>query len=448
MLKIPSWEEFKAQKLNEVAEDLPPYYPKVNVPATQEDLNNVYKFLEDKFYKGKLPKTPIKFAPLAKNYFGKAHVDYTPEGKIKKTLITISTKLKKDPKKFVDTIAHEMIHIWQFAMNDKESTRKYTDATWSEIFGSSDKHTWGHNKYFMQEMERINKEGYAVTIVGDAPNGIELTASVYGIVFDNNIVVWSPQDPTKYIDKILLSIEDRIGVLPSEYTIFQTLESNITQTTRLTKSFELPKNVLNIKYSVSWVEDFLKSSAKILKQEKNDIVQTNSGNVSKEVKEMLPQINKWKDSSFSTYFDTCIMNAFPELRRIPGNQLYSKGNKFNGVKIPDLVSDGDVQYIYNDWLNLEDKNLKKSKAIKYFITSLKFMLMRKEPNKREIDSFYSSYVDDYKERVSLDKFKKVLKDVIINEFKKEAKKAGKVLDDEQFKGFNILFKDTWLSELF
>ena len=71
-------------------------FPLINTPATQTDLEDMFEYLNKTYFSNQLQKTPIKYAPLAKNYFGKAHVDYTPEGKIKRLLITISAKIKTD----------------------------------------------------------------------------------------------------------------------------------------------------------------------------------------------------------------------------------------------------------------------------------------------------------------------------------------------------------------
>ena len=426
-------------------------FPLINTPATQTDLEDMFEYLNKTYFSNQLQKTPIKYAPLAKNYFGKAHVDYTPEGKIKRLLITISAKIKTDAERLVNTLAHEMIHIWQFQMNEKENTRKYTDATWAEIMSSNDRHTWGHNSYFLTEMKRLNTLGLNVDVVGDAPNGIELTKPVFGVLVNENIVLWNPSDPSKYINTILESVKDNIGITVNDYVIFKTLESNITLTTRITKDWKLPKNVLNVKYSKKWIDDLLlDKGVTIIANEKDIVIKDldNTNEVSSEIKQMLPQIGKWKATSFDSYFKTCWMNAFPELGKIIGRLLYSEGKEFKGAKVPNQISMIEAKFIYDDWVNISDSIIKKSKMFDSFFTDLRFMIMRKASNQNNIDNLISKYEDEFKERVSFDKFKKILSDVIVDKFKKQFKKDGKTFDIEYIKTLNVFFKGTKIDNLF
>ena len=344
-----------------------------------------------------------------------------------------------------------MIHIWQFQMNEKENTRKYTDATWAEIMSSNDRHTWGHNSYFLTEMKRLNTLGLNVDVVGDAPNGIELTKPVFGVLVNENIVLWNPSDPSKYINTILESVKDNIGITVNDYVIFKTLESNITLTTRITKDWKLPKNVLNVKYSKKWIDDLLlDKGVTIIANEKDIVIKDldNTNEVSSEIKQMLPQIGKWKATSFDSYFKTCWMNAFPELGKIIGRLLYSEGKEFKGAKVPNQISMIEAKFIYDDWVNISDSIIKKSKMFDSFFTDLRFMIMRKASNQNNIDNLISKYEDEFKERVSFDKFKKILSDVIVDKFKKQFKKDGKTFDIEYIKTLNVFFKGTKIDNLF
>lgn len=417
--------------------------PKINTPANVKDLELLFDEINKKYFNNKLQKPKIKFAPLAKNYYGKAHVNYTPEGVIKQLLITISSKIKTDENLLVNVMGHEIIHIWQFIMNESEKTRKYTNATTEEIFGSSDKHMWGHNKYFIEHMLRLNNLGFNIEVASDAPTGVELTVPVYFILLNKNILLWNANDITDHMEKIISNIENKLGIDISNYTIYKTLESNITLSTRLTKEYELPKNVLNIKYNTNFIEDIVNSELTTLIKNNNVVIKDNK-NVQKEIKELLPQISKYRSSSFETFFKTCWLNAFPELSKIPGNQLYTENKEINSIKIPNKLSISDAEYIFEFWKDISDNEIKKSDKIKYFFTDLKFMIMKKSQNLNSINNLLNYYESDLKERVDFNRFKKIVSEVLINEIKKEFKKSGKTYDENYLEVLNHFLKGTKL----
>jgi hypothetical protein len=135
-------------------------YPMVHKPITKKDLDVLYAHFNKELFSNKLPKCRIKFSTLAKNFAGKAHAKYDAGSyKLNDLLITIATKFKTDPKSIADTMLHEMIHIWQYVMNEKDKTFKYSEATWSEVGASNDKHTYGHNSFFREKMGKFNQMG-------------------------------------------------------------------------------------------------------------------------------------------------------------------------------------------------------------------------------------------------------------------------------------------------
>lgn len=431
-------EYLKENKINDIFN--------IETPVDKKALNDLYKEINKKYFKNTLPIVDVKFAPLAKNYYGKAHCTISPENEIERMLITISSKIVNDANGIINTLAHEMIHIWQFIMNEKTKSKTYTSATLSEIMSSNDKHKWGHNKYFMEEMNRLNSLGFNVVVEGDSPNGIELSEKVFCLLINNNIFLWTPKDPSKNLESIFESVSERTGEFIHNYTLFSTLESNVTLTTRITKDWKLPANVLNIKYSEKWISSVLRDTdISIIKTENFEKEKSyDSKEVQEEIRKMLPQIAKWKGEDFASYFKNCWINAFPELRTVLGRELYSKGKKFKDIPVPNKLSDADVNYIYKDWLNIKDPEIKKSKVFSYFFTDLKFMIMKKSTDLNAVNKVINEFENTFKDRISFEKFKSILKEVIINEIKKDFKKSGKSYDENYLEVLNHFLKGTKL----
>lgn len=427
-------------------ESLPDIYPEVQSPVKAGDLKSSFEFFNKKLFRGSLKTPRIKFAPLAKNFYGKAHVKYNPSDfSIKDSLITISTKIKNDNKMLLDTLIHEMIHIWQYEQNAKSKSYKYSEATWSEVLGSNDKHTYGHNSYFLEKMNEFNKLGYDITVEGDAPNGIELTDPIYGVMFDDGsspILLWSPNDPTDKIQNVIDDIVDRTGRAFNNYTIFRTTESNLTLSTRLTKAFRLPKNVINIQFRSDWVDSIVNSKLSSIMLNNNLTKDGDSSsdrsNAQQEVIDMLSLTRKFRNNSWSSFFQTVYFNAFPGWRSIKGTELYSDEKEFNGVRQPNDLTDESADAIYRSWLDISDAEMKRSSLFKYFTTNFKFWVMKKKHNPRDITSLKRDYDNDYSMRISEDKFKVLLFEAMFSKFKKDITK-------EDFKkSYVFLTKDTWL----
>jgi len=428
-------------------EELYPQFDKL----TNKSLSEAYDYFNKKLFGSKLPEVRIKFNALAKNFYGKAHCKYDAGTyKIDDLLITISKKIQTNHKLALDSLLHEMIHIKQYSMNEKYKTFKYTEATWDEIMSSNDKHTYGHNKYFIDMMNKFNAMGYDIDIESDSPIGTELENYVYGICFNNNsntsVLLWSPYDISKNEEKIVDSVLDKKGTLFDNYTIFKTKESNITLSTRLTKTFNLPKNVVNIEFKSSWVDSILNStSTSIILNSNIDTegnVSNDNSNAQNEIIDMLSRTAKYRNVGFSSFFQTVWSNAFPEWRSIKGTELYSKGKMFKEQKVPNDLTLESAQAIYDNWMNISKAELKRAKTFSYFGSSYLYDIIMKKDITRTLEKLQNDYEDDFKMRVSLDDFREAAYAGALKEMKKKSKKY----DDSTFREmFNENIKNTWLA---
>ena len=130
-------------------------YIDIDIPVDNKILKFLYSEYNSKLFGGALPKCRLKFAPLAKNFHGKAHVEWDGGRKIKDLLITIAALNKNDPKNVIDVLVHEMIHIWQYYMVAKTGDNSYSDDTYS-FFAKGDPNYRGHQENFKRWMNKFN----------------------------------------------------------------------------------------------------------------------------------------------------------------------------------------------------------------------------------------------------------------------------------------------------
>lgn len=413
---------------------VPDHYPHVNVPATTKDLKNVFDWANKKYFSNSLPKTRLKFASLAKNYMGKAHVKWGDEYKIKDLLITIASMAKNDPKVFVDTLLHEAIHIFQFKMSSKDKGKGgWLETTWAEIFASNDKHTYGHNKYFHQYADKMNRDGFNVTITADGQVEVDLTEEFYGVTFYNNsdsvIMLFCKDNPKDKIEQIIASVIERVGAgFFTRYEIFKTKDTNVLQGTRITKSWELPKNVINIQFAKKYVDKLVMNS-KLTKVFSKEVIpedqQTNptaNKQVPNEIVQTVQRVHKYRGSSFDAYAQTVYFNAFSELRKIPGNELGYW--KYEGVKFPEKINKETAEYIHKDWMAISDIEIKRGDGFKLALTTVKRALSF---DKGVLDSkgkerLKYEYEKNFKNRIDIKKYSKLLINFLVSKMVAEAKK--------------------------
>jgi hypothetical protein len=288
------------------------------------------------------------------------------------------------------------------------------------------------------------KWGYTIDIDTDAPLGVELEDEVYGVVFDDGaspILLWTPSDPTKHIETIIDDINDRVGSSFNNYTIFKTKESNITLSTRITKSWKLPKNVVNIQFKSEFVDGIVSSKdSKIIDNQDIDDSVESDDKAQEEIIKMISLTNKFRNVAFGSYFQTVYFNAFPDWRKVKGNELKSLNKEFMGETYPDDLTDESVQAIYNSWLGVSDTEIKRSGDFKSVLVDMKWAKFKGVLGDREQEAIKNNYNRNWEMRVDANKYKKLLYSFLETKLKKD-------FDKQAFKTFyDKLFVGTWLEQ--
>lgn len=413
---------------NRINESYPIDIPKVSLPIKESELKILYTYINKKYFNGELPTVRLKMAPLAKNFHGKTHVEWDNTGKIKDLLITMATINANNLESTINTLAHEMIHIWQYNMYAKTDEKKYTDDTYS-FFSFGEVNTRGHGDFFKQHMDRLNSKGFNIDIQSGVTPEMELTKEFYGIVFytesDEVVFLVSPDNPSKEIENIISNVEEKMGPnFFSSYTIFKSLDSRMLLGTRLTKTFALPKNNFRITSVKKEVDDIIHSKLSQLVSESKPediVVKGNSANIPKGLVPTLQRIHKYRSSSWSTYFQTAILNTeeFKQLGRIVGVKLDGKED------IPNGITQEVIDTIKKDWLDISDAEIKRSDTVSYIISDIRWEIHKKAIpiNPKMMSGFMEKYNYNFKDRVDFNRFLKLLYEELANSLLKDMKKA-------------------------
>ena len=424
------------QLLQEAPQDLPDNYPQIALPAKSKDLEMLYNLFNHKYFGGELHPCRLKFAALTKRFFGKCHVLWK-NWVIQDCLITMATMIQMDRKAICDTLLHEMIHVWQYEQAAKNQDLKYIDWNPMEFFFGTDKHNRGHGKNFQAWMHKLNAIGFDITITGDAPNELDLRDTYYAVIFGDlsadTIILFSSQDFRHQFEDMMQSIINRAGASEaySNFTYLQTQDAAVLMTTRLTKQGVLPKNVYNIFYRAEFAEQLIKSPhTKIIHEGKIKSVQDEqkaNDKVPAEIIQFLQRFHKYRGTSWGNYlYNVWINNKsyFPDDLKPSRLSLSKPGEPLEGIdhKL--------IEYIYQDWKNISDRELSSSQDVSSLVTDIRFAGVKDKDNPINADvlrKIREKYEHEWKIRVSPERFMEALRVEWVKETKKFAKKYGRGL---------------------
>lgn len=418
-----------------------PVYQTYEYPISVQAMKDAYDRLNRELFGGKLPKCRLKFAPLAKNFYGKYHHKYNSDGSCKDRLITMATITRKDNVQFENTLVHEMIHCWQWYMEEKTGSDKYLDDEGYTGLGwllnpEKDKHKRGHGEHFHSEMKRINKYGYDVKVGSGMQVEKELLKPVWAMLFfsdtEKAVFVYSVNDPTKHMDTIISNLEEVAGVgFFSSYQVIKTTDTIVNTGLRLTKAFALPKNSVNIYVHAEGLEQYVLNSSLSTLVAGDNIAPSGDKNtsMSPDDVQLLQQMHKHRASEFGTYIGMFIRNS----KNITVEHgTYYLHYEWKYPQPLEGVSKEVVEAVYNDWMNVSDTEMKSE--MKYVTTGLYGAIRKRTTvDDKYIKEIQDIYDEHFKDRVSMDRFKGVYHKVIMSGLKKDAKKYKKAFDEKTVK---------------
>lgn len=414
-------------------------YPTFNTPVTDRDLQDLYAVFNTRYFGGELPACRTKMAPLAKNFLGKFHYGLGSGGS--DYLITVATIIENDAKAVVDTMLHEMIHVWQRRMAEKTGDSRYLDDTFFDRLVAKEANERHHGRYFKRWMDRFNEIGFNVDIAGDAPVDLEITRDFYGVIFHNGnsdscVILYSDKDISKQLDDLIPSVEERMGTnFYTGISAFRTRDSLILQATRVTKAGKLPKNVLNIQYKDSAADAILNSPhthlvpTPVSGVTAKERASSRDEGIPREVVQLLPRLHKHRGSDFHSYLASVGMNVkgLGLSRTLTQDGEVLAGSRVQRDTPIDGVDPSLVAFVYDDWADISNVEIKRSHAVKMTKTALSFGILsaEKKLRDRDVEEMVSRYNRCFADRVEPARFIQLVKEQNVSWMAADAKKYRK-----------------------
>lgn len=407
-------------------------YPQVNTPIDDEELGRLYSLLNKSQFGGILPDIEVKFVSSVKLWLGTCHV-LRSEDRMHRIWIALNKRLKSSAESLVDTLLHEMIHVWQYTQAVKYKDESYTDISAFDRFILKPKeYDKGHGKYFHQHMSALNAQGFNIKISSGAPVGEEADKPMYGMLLskeasDDCVVVYSHTDLGKFKESIIEQVSDKIGHnYYTKYTYFKTTDANIYFTVRATKDGNLPKNIENIQVSYSGVKESILESplTTITGEEKAEGVHvaksSKAVDVPPSVVQLLGRMKKWRYKEYYSFLMTAVIN----IKEYSGVKIPSKIEPFQDV---DGIPINVVQYISSNWMDITDIEIKRSgkfKVLSWYGSMVANQEIYSEKKVSDLRKEYDRVYAGFAKRVDPARFKRLFAEVLSSELKSQFKKRG------------------------
>lgn len=427
-----------------------PPYPDLELPLTPKDLTDLYAKFNTQYFGGWLPACRLKWTALNKRALGLAHCAYGKSAAQNKYRITIASFLRNDLVQAVDTLLHEMIHIWQFHKASTTGDKSYLDLTFFDMYRPSIERS--HRKHFTHWMNQFNSRGFNVTITGDAPTELELTRIFYIIIAHAEsdkypTVLHSVSDPAPHLDTIIEQLTERRGSI-DRCTVYKTTDASCLLSVRLTRANKLPRNVVNLSFMREYAEQLSKSPLTTLVIDKtiDHAEGAVTGEVPSEVVQFAVQYRKWRNNSLATYLKSIIGNV-SVIRHIKIPYDFKHDNDLSNFAEADALV---VRYLIDEWMNISDPEVKRCDAIKYLFTDFSYAVMGKggtatKIKDRDVTSFKERYRDDFAMRVDWKRWLKLTQTQFVSLTKAQAKKYRRPFDADATKQvIELIFRNSGL----
>ena len=356
MYKIRKFEEVSA---NEISIDI---------------IQDLYEEYNKKYFDSFLPKNiKIFYSKLAQKSLGIAKVVWDKEIFSIMLSYTISNNLEQ----LKNVLLHEMIHIWQYAMDLKSGGRRiYSSPDFFDKF-NIEKHG-GHNKYFKEWMTKFNSMGFQITIMKEDWLDIEMDSTSYAIHIasgDKHAILWDNRPLN--VDLIIGQYKDRFFDEVSSYDYFETTNVDITLCTRLA-STGIRENSKNIFFIKDYVDLMLQKANKFFTRKVNTAPEESSeedSELKRNVQSVLLGFHKYAtqmnfDEDRYSYLQQVMNNVNPkEFGGLP----YKKEKETLYQKVPISI----IELVRKDWEKVSVKDMVKSKVFESEASKLQASFMKK-----------------------------------------------------------------------
>lgn len=247
-------------------------YIDVKTPASAKELQRLYKYYNKKVFGNKLPDIKLGISTRAQRFHGVAKARRSPTGRYSNMTILISKFNVNNPKVVIDTLLHEMIHIWQYHMINETGDQKY-------IRPSRSGRREPHGQYFKEWMRKLNSMGFDIDVRSDVDASVEMGETFYGVVVYSKppgarrsfaTVVHKEMDLTRHFQRIIDHIKSRIRYEPTKAILFKTTNPKVVSVSRqLNNRLQISPTVKRYYADLKYVDAFLDTQmTEILKEVK------------------------------------------------------------------------------------------------------------------------------------------------------------------------------------
>lgn len=404
--------------LTEVAQSnevLPVVYPDVALPITKKTLDALYKEFNKKYFANKLRNVKLGFTSSAK-HFGVTRPTTDASGGIATITVLMNKGIQSNRKKFIDTLLHEMVHVWQFEQYHTTRDVSYLDNKAS---------IKGHGSTFERQMNIINGRGFGIEKRSDASHmEIPLTYIIAIRTISKFIIFKSPTNFFGSEKKMLDELGKLYGDALQSYSTYTSESTHVLSLPTLTKALGIGRNTKRIFMTQDVIDKI--AADKTTKQISKDIDISHSaidagvpGDVVAQVKRLHTNI---RALTFADYLTFAIKNTALSTTQIPAAYQYPS-------KIESLPQDV-IDYIYADWREVSATEIKRTESTTMITTQISNMLAGTADIRDVADLVDKAFTIYFEERMKRAAYTKILFAKLLSIVVARLKKAPQAYNQE------------------
>jgi hypothetical protein len=398
--------------------------------VSEMSLSELYSFANDKYWGGALPDIDLEWSDQMRAKLGVAIPDHLRDQG--RHAIRLSDRLRNDPKKILNVIVHEQIHIWQFEQFNRTKDGVYLDR---KNIARSLGHRKGHGIIFHSQADRLQHDFPEITIsVADdfdaEMSGVEKSPR-YGAVLSvrdrsgvrHQALFWAEHD---FHDRLSILSEQLIEVygasLVERVTPFTTQNMNVERFVRVNKIGSLRKGQAKVIFKNDYVQDILSDDDTTVHWDQSIDLKAHAPDVDPRISDLIPAIKAYRGDPFPHYVAMAINNA----KGLVSKRLDVEAAEKAIVGRHPEIDEKTISFLESEWRKAQPVDLfRKGRMLNVFVDQTTRERRRKT---LDLGAFGRNSVDFWRDiggdsRIDWDTYRHKMINEIDKAYKKQAKNS-------------------------
>lgn len=357
------------------------FFPKIPIPPKKADIQRLYNLFNKEYFNNECPSHVSFTFSQALKYSGQARA--RRKGGVTKYFLDLATRALTDNVRICNIIAHEMIHLLHYKRYFEDGNRAYANAA--------------HGPMFVEDMHRLNRIGFNVTLKEDKVEHVTLETPVYVLMAEMDdkrvAIMYSYSGFANRVDALMADLKRYVGgasIRVVGFTYGKTTSSYSHSGIRLTREHTVPKSHhLFVFDGDSTIVKMVTAQLEPIRQGKFET------KAQGDVREKVKAVAEGSVRILAMSFDSFMVNVLHRL----GIEVHGAKNQAQAIR--DYLTPDEQAFLRKFWSEASDVDIM---AGGEFISLRKLILKYSMDNDSAVSAMKQMYVQNFKDRMPIDRF--------------------------------------------